>query len=76
MELDYLREKELWTIRKISETLRRTGKAPITVRRVEVSKGDKLCPKIKSRLVARKSDSRGRKRSSHRPHTWSPSGGY
>ena len=52
-ELDYFLEKEVWTIRKVSEALRRTGKPPITVRWVEVNKGDDLCPKIRSRLVAR-----------------------
>jgi hypothetical protein len=33
--------------------LRRTGKPPITVRWVEVNKGDDLDLKIRSRLVAR-----------------------
>ena len=36
-ELDYLRDKEVWTIRKVNEALRRTGKPPITVRWVEVT---------------------------------------
>ena len=52
-ELEYFREKKVWTIRKVEEALRRTGKPPITVRWVEVNKGDDLCPKIRSRLVAR-----------------------
>ena len=52
-ELQYFQDKEVWAIRKISEALRRTGKPPISVRWVEVNKGDDLCPKIRSRLVAR-----------------------
>ena len=40
-------------IRRVSEALRRTGRPPITVRWVEVNKGDDLNPKIRSRLVAR-----------------------
>ena len=40
-------------MKQVSEALRRTGKPPITVRWVEVNKGDDQCPKIRSRLVAR-----------------------
>ena len=53
LELDYFKEKEVWQVRQISEALRRTGRPPITVRWVEVNKGDDQCPKIRSRLVAR-----------------------
>ena len=52
-ELDYFQDKEVWTMRKVSEALRRQGKRPITVRWVEVNKGDELNPKIRSRFVAR-----------------------
>ena len=52
-ELDYFREKEVWVIRQVAEAIRRTGKPPISVRWVEVNKGDDQCPKIRSRLVAR-----------------------
>ena len=52
-ELDYFNDKDVWTLRKVSEALRRTGKPPITVRWVETNKGDDQCPKIRSRLVAR-----------------------
>jgi hypothetical protein len=55
-ELEYFREKEVWTIRKVNEALRRTGRPQITVRWVEVNKGDDLNPKIRSRLVARDQD--------------------
>jgi hypothetical protein len=34
-ELDYFCEKEVWTIRKVNEALRRTGRPPITVGRGE-----------------------------------------
>ena len=52
-ELDYFRDKEVWVLRQISEARRRTGKPPISVRWVEVNKGNDLCPKIRSRPVAR-----------------------
>ena len=52
-KLDYFRDKEVWTIRNVNEALRRTGKSPISVRCVEVNKGDDLNPKIRSRLVVR-----------------------
>ena len=48
-EHTYFRDKEVWTLRKIDEELRRTGKPPITVRWVEVNKGDDFNPKIRSR---------------------------
>ena len=51
--MDYFREKEVWMIRKVNEALRRTGRPPITVRWVEVNKGDDANPKFRSRLVAR-----------------------
>ena len=38
---------------KIADAIRRTGKPPITVRWVEVNKGDDDNPNIRSRLVAR-----------------------
>ena len=31
-ELDYFRENEVWTLRRVNEALKRTGKPPITVR--------------------------------------------
>ena len=52
-ELDYFKDKEVWVMKQVSEALRRTGKPPITVRWVEVNKGDDQSPKIRSRLVAR-----------------------
>ena len=52
-ELDYFCDKDVWTIRKINEALRRTGKLSMNVRWVEVNKGDDFTPKIRSQLVAR-----------------------
>ena len=45
-ELDDFRDKEVWTLRKVNEALGRTGKPPITVRWVEVNKGEDVNPKI------------------------------
>ena len=52
-DFDYFRRREVWTLRKVNEALTRTGKPPISVRWVEVSKGDDVNPKIRSRLVER-----------------------
>ena len=52
-ELEYFKDKEVWTLCKVSEALRRQGKPPITVWWVETNKGDDINPKIRSRLVAR-----------------------
>ena len=52
-ELDYAKDREVWTMRKVSEALRRQGKPPITVRWDVVNEGDDLNPKIRSGLAAR-----------------------
>ena len=52
-ELDVFESKGVWTKRAIDEARRRTGKPPITVRWVDVNKGDDTNPNISSRLVAR-----------------------
>ena len=52
-EPENFKDKEVGTMRKVSEALRRQGKPPITVRWVETNKGDDANPKIRSRLVAR-----------------------
>ena len=57
--IEYFKGKEVWTLRKVSEALRRQGKPPITVRWVEVNKGDDLNPKIRSRLAARETRRKG-----------------
>ena len=71
-EPDYFRDKEVWTIRKINEALRRTGKPPIRVRWVEVNKGDELNPKITEAGELRgRLGPRARRRSSHQRRPWS-----
>ena len=52
-ELEYFNAKEVWEKRPMGEAKRKTGRPPITVRWVDVNKGDNACPNIRSRLVAR-----------------------
>ena len=52
-ELDYFNAKGVWSKKPFGEARRRTGRPPITVRRVDVNKGDELTPNYRSRLVAR-----------------------
>ena len=52
-ELEYFDGKVVWEKKPMSEARRVTGKPPITVRWVDVNKGDNLNPNVRSRLVAR-----------------------
>ena len=52
-ELDYFHSKLVWEKRPIAEARRVTGKPPISLRWVDVNKGDNTCPNVRSRLVAR-----------------------
>ena len=52
-ELDYFNSKGVWRIAPISECRRIMGRNPITVRWVDVKKGDDVNPNVRSRLVAR-----------------------
>ena len=52
-ELRYFEEKRVWTKRHREEALRVTGKRPITVKWIDVNKGDDEFPNYRSRLVAR-----------------------
>ena len=52
-ELDSFDSQVFWEKRPIAEARRVTGKPPITVRWVDVSKGDNTCLNVRSRLVAR-----------------------
>ena len=52
-ELEYFREKGVWFKRPLGEARAKTGKGPISVRWVDVNKGDDVAPKYRSRLVAR-----------------------
>ena len=53
VENQYFRDKGVWEMRSIQEAMRVTGRRPITIRWVEVNKGDNDNPRIRSRLVAR-----------------------
>ena len=52
-ELQYFAQKGVWVKRPKHEARQRTGKGAISVRWVDVNKGDDLHPKYRSRLVAR-----------------------
>ena len=52
-ELLYFNSKGVWRKRPRSEAFQKTGRPPITVRWVDINKGDELNPKYRSRLVAR-----------------------
>jgi len=53
VELEYFRAKSVWTKRPKAECYRQTGRPPISVRWVDVNKGDDVNPRYRSRLVAR-----------------------
>ena len=53
VEMAYFAQKGVWQKRPHGEAKRVTGRPPITVRWVDVNKGDDLVPKYRSRLVAR-----------------------
>ena len=52
-ELAYFEAREVWTKQPVGEVRRATGKPAISVRWVDVNKGDNQCPNIRSGLVAR-----------------------
>jgi len=52
-ELAYFKDKGVWSKRPKAEARARTGKNAISVRWVDVNKGDDIMPKYRSRLVAR-----------------------
>ena len=52
-ELKYFHDKGVWMKRPKGEARNRTGRGPISVRWVDVNKGDEQNPKYRSRLVAR-----------------------
>ena len=52
-ELAYFKSKGVWQKRPLSEARKVTGKGAISVRWVDVNKGDDANPKYRSRLVAR-----------------------
>ena len=52
-EIDYIRKMALYDKVPVSECIKKTGRAPITVRWIDINKGDEACPNYRSRLVAR-----------------------
>ena len=52
-ELQYFCDKGVWVKRPKSEARQKTGRGAISVRWVDVNKGDDLRPRYRSRLVAR-----------------------
>ena len=52
-ELDYFEMKNVWNRVPVQEAWKVSGRPPITVRWVDVNKGDDEFPDIRSRLVAR-----------------------
>ena len=52
-EMDYVHKMRLHDKVHTSECRRITGKPPITVRWIDINKGDKECPNYRSRIVAR-----------------------
>ena len=51
--MEYFDGKDVWQLRPVDECRRITGKPPVTVRWVDVNKGDDVNPNIRSRPVAR-----------------------
>ena len=52
-ELEYFASKGVWHLRSREEAYKKTGKPPITVKWIDVNKGDDEHPNYRSRLVAR-----------------------
>ena len=52
-EIDYVHKMSLYTKVPVEECCKKTGRAPITVRWIDINKGDKKDPNYRSRLVAR-----------------------
>ena len=52
-ELEYFASKNVWYLRPRTEAYQKTGRSPITVKWIDVNKGDDENPNYRSRLVAR-----------------------
>ena len=55
-EIEYVRKMHLYDKVPISECKRATGRMPITVRWIDINKGDQDKPNYRSRVVARETD--------------------
>ena len=64
-ELDFFHSKGVWVKQSIARARQQTGKAPISVRWVDVNKGDDLNPRYRSRLVARQLNAHDRRNHSY-----------
>ena len=53
LELDDFHDKGMWELRERGGCHKRTGRPPVTVRWVDVNKGDDINTNYRSRLVAR-----------------------
>ena len=53
LEMEYFRNKKVYSKKPMAEAIKRTGKPPITVKWVDVNKGDDSHPNYRGRLVAR-----------------------
>ena len=70
VDLEYFEAKGVWERRKREECLRTTGKNPISVRWVDINKGDDATPNYRSRLVARDIRKKEKIRYSRPLHHW------
>ena len=59
-EVEYVREKQFYTKVPVSECMKETGEPPISVRWIDITKGDQEHPNYRSRLVAREFNTRKR----------------
>ena len=51
LELEYLESKHVWDKRPREESFRRMGRAPVSVKWVDINKGDDDNPAYRSRFV-------------------------
>jgi hypothetical protein len=52
-EIDFMTKRKIWSETSVAECWEKTGKAPVTVRWVDVNKGSSEKPAVRCRLVAR-----------------------
>ena len=52
-EVEFMMERDIWTLKPVSECWEKLGRGPTTVRWVDVNKGDRKTILVRSRLVAR-----------------------
>ena len=52
-ELEFMKKWQVWEEVPVAECLQRTGKKPLGSKWVDVNKGDRTSPDVRSRLVAR-----------------------